>query len=444
VSVESRDNRFDYLASAYGNRRCGQSQQDSFLTGNDTVNRHRLLLLPWTAAPILFLGCTKAPEVASPPTPTVSAGKPSPIAVTSAATGKVMLLDRENLGLICTVEPEKPGPAPGPMLLVEDKARRVFYVGNFDGGLGRISTSDDKPKTLDLGGMLIGMAISPDGRCLAVSGARDLTLRLVDLDSWTLLTSVRFGNPEDPPLHSHMTHGLASTHPIWLPDGSGVLTEDNIHEEVVLIGRNGKERARRRMRSGVHTFLVASKSEALALAEGTVDRSEPPRVVVLELPSLKVVREMVVPLASDEPAKLHHGSLSPDGEIAIVANMGPMHGEKFGTTVAALRWRTGEVLWHVPTVRNAGHVRFLDKDRVIVLGHHDPELAVLDVQTGKRLQTWKVPGTSSLGHSLGEEAGGTVLVIDSTSGRLLRLGNDGIKNQSPYLGQEVSEASLPE
>jgi len=37
-----------------------------------------------------------------------------------------------------------------------------------------------------------------------------------------------------------------------------------------------------------------------------------------------------------------------------------------------------------------------------------------------------------------------VLVIDSSAGRLLRLGSDGIKNQSPYLGEEVSEASLPE
>jgi hypothetical protein len=40
--------------------------------------------------------------------------------------------------------------------------------------------------------------------------------------------------------------------------------------------------------------------------------------------------------------------------------------------------------------------------------------------------------------------GGTVLVIDSSAGRLLRFGYDGIKNQSPHLGQEVSEASLPE
>jgi len=391
-----------------------------------------------------MLGCTKAPEVTPPSAHPPPAANPAPIALTSAATGKVILLNRDKLDLIRTVEPEKPGPVPGPMLVVEDKARQVFYVGNFNGGLGRIPMNEENPRTLDLGSMLIGMAISPDGRCLAVNGARDLTLRLVDLESWTLLHSVRFGTPSDPPLHSHMTHGLASTHPVWLPDGAGVLTEDNIHEEVVLIGRDGKEQARRRLRSGTHTFLMTPTGHALALAEGTVDGSEPPRVVVLELPSLKVVRELVVPLAPEEPAKLHHGSLSPDGELAVVANMGPMHGDKFGATVAALRWRTGEVLWHVPTVRNAGHVRFLDKDRVVVLGHHAPELAVLDVRTGKRLQAWKVPGTSSLGHSLGEEAGGTVLVIDSSAGRLLRLGSDGIKNQSPLLGQEVSEASLPE
>jgi DNA-binding beta-propeller fold protein YncE len=330
------------------------------------------------------------------------------------------------------------------MLLTEDTLRHLFYVGNFNGGLGRIPMDGSTPRTLDLGGVLIGVAISPDGQLLAVNGAHDLTLRLVDLDTWNVTASVRFGNPDDSPRHTHMTHGLASTHPIWLRDGSGVLTEDNIHEEVVLIGRDGKERARRQLRSGVHTFLMTTGSEVLALAEGTVDGSVPPGVVVLDVPWLRVVREIDVPLQPEEPAKLHHGSLSPDGEVVVVANMGPMHGEKYGTTVAALHLSSGKVLWHVPTVRNAGHVRFLDKDHVIVLGHHDADLAVLDVATGKRQATWKVPAATSLGHSLGDESGGTVLVIDSGAGRLVRVGGEGIKDQSPHLGKDVSEASLPE
>jgi hypothetical protein len=105
---------------------------------------------------------------------------------------------------------------------------------------------------------------------------------------------------------------------------------------------------------------------------------------------------------------------------------------------------TGKVAWHVPTVRNAGHVRFLDAGRVIVLGHRDANLAVFDVGTGKRQATWKVSGATSLGHSLAEESGGTVLVIDGSAGRLVRVGSDGIKHRSPHLGKEVSEASLAE
>jgi len=89
-------------------------------------------------------------------------------------------------------------------------------------------------------------------------------------------------------------------------------------------------------------------------------------------------------------------------------------------------------------------VRFLDKDRVIVLGHHDANLAIIDVVTGKQKAIWKVPGATSLGHSLGEESGGTVLVINSSAGRLVRVGSDSIKNQSPHLGEDVSEAFLPE
>ncbi len=330
------------------------------------------------------------------------------------------------------------------MLVTEDKVRRVFYVGNFNGGLGRISMDGGKPNTLDLGGVLIGVAISPDGRLLAVNGAHDLTLRLVDLDTWKVATSYQFGTPTDTPVHSPLTHGMASTHPIWLRDGSGVLVQDNIHEEVVLIGRDGKEKARRRLRTSCHTFLTTSTGEILALVEGTIDGKILPSVVVLDGPTLKIIREIIVPLTPEEPAKLHHGSLSPDGEIVVVANMGPMHGDEFGTTVAALQWRTGKVLWNVPTVRNAGHVRFLDAERVIVLGHRDENLAVLDPKTGKKKETWKVPGATSLGHSLAEESGGTVLLLDSSAGRLVRVASDGIKNQSPYLGKEVTEASLTE
>jgi hypothetical protein len=358
--------------------------------------------------------------------------------------GKVMLLNTGDLSLLRTVVPDKQDAAPGPMLVVEDAVRRVFYVGNFNGGLGRIPMDGGKPDTLDLGGVLIGMSISTDGRHLAVNGAHDLTLRLVNLEDWKVVASYRFGTPTDAPLHNPLTHGMASTHPVWLRNGSGVLVQDNIHEEAVLIGRDGKEMARRKLRAAAHTFLTTSTGEVLALVEGTIDGKLLPGVVVLDGPSLKVVREIVVPLEPGEPAKLHHGSLSPDGGVVVVANMGPMHGEKSGTTVAALRWRTGDVLWHVPTVRNAGHVRFLDADRVIVLGHRDANLDVLDVATGKRQATWKVPGATSLGHSLGEEAGGTVLVIDSGTGRLVRVGSDGLKRQSPVLGKEVSEASLPE
>ncbi len=411
------------------------------------MNLRGLPLLCWIIA--LATGCTHGPGStkagsATAPTEKAASRPPSPIAVTSVEGGKVMLLNRGDLSLLRTVEPDKRDSAPGPMLVVEDAVRRIFYVGNFNGGLGRIPMDGGKPSTLDLDGVLIGVSISPDGRYLAVNGAHDLTLRLVDLDDWKMIASYRFGTPTDTPLHSPLTHGMASTHPVWLRDGSGVLVQDNIHEEAVLISRDGKEKARRKLRTAAHTFLTTSTDEVLALAEGTIDGKLLSGVVVLDGPSLKLVREVIIPLEPGEPAKLHHGALSPDGEVVVVANMGPMHGEKSGTTVAALRWRTGDVLWHVPTVRNAGHVRFLDADHVVVLGHRDPNLAVLDAATGKRQATWKVPGATSLGHSLGEEAGGTVLVIDSSAGKLVRVGSDGVRNQSPTLGKEVSEASLPE
>jgi hypothetical protein len=374
----------------------------------------------------------------------VKTPKPVLIAVTAAEEGKVFLLDREKLTTVRAVAPMKSGPSAAPMLLAEDTARRVFYVGNFAGGLGRIPMDGGDPQVLDLGGALIGLSVSPDGKLLAVNGAHDLTLRLIDLDTWKVKARLRVGNPEDKPRHAPLTHGNASTHPIWLTDSSGILTQDNIHEEVVLVGRDGKERARRQMRSAVHTFVTTPADTVLALAEGTMDGKVRPAVTVLDLPSLKVTREIEVPLADGEPAKLHHASLSPDGEVLVVANMGPMHGEKFGRTVAAVNWRTGKVLWNVAAAKNAGHVRFLDKDRVMVLGHRDPELFVLDARTGEKLETWTVPKARALGHGIAAEPDGSVLIINSTAGQLVRLGKKGVIRESAALGEGVAEASLPE
>ncbi len=327
-------------------------------------------------------GKTKMNSDATPPEKPKSP-PPSPIAVTSAESGKVMLLDRGDLSLIRTVEPDKPGSSSGPMLVAEDKVRRVFYVGNFNGGLGRIPMDGSKPSSLDLGGVLIGVAISPDGRLLAVNGAHDLTLRFVDLDTWKMATSYRFGTPTDTPIHSPLTHGMASTHPVWLRDGSGVLVQDNIHEEVVLIGRDGKEIARRKLRTAAHTFLTTSTGEILALVEGTIDGKNFPAssywtgrrsrsFVRLPCRWPPANRQNCITARSRRTAK---SSSSPTWDRCTAMN--------FGTTVAALQWRTGKVLWNVPTVRNAGHVRFLDADRVIVLGHRDANLAVLDVKTGQ-------------------------------------------------------------
>lgn len=380
------------------------------------------------------------PAVADPHGP----GTKPLVAVTAAEEGKVILLDRRDLTILRTFAPRKAGPAPGPMLVVENAVRRSFYVGNFDRGLADLPMDGGNPRVLDLGDTLIGLALSPDGRLLAVNGARDLTLRLIDPESWTLRARVRYGTPTDEPRHPPLTHGLASTHPVWLPDGSGVLTQDNIHEEVVLIDRHGKEWARRRLRSAVHTFLIAGKDRALALAEGTLDRTVDPAIVVLDLPSLKIVREIPVPLEAEEPAKLHHGALSLDGSVVVVANMGPMHGGAFGRTVVAADWRTGRLLWRTTAAKNAGHVRFLDRERVIVLGHRDPNLFVLEARTGKKVAAWTVPDAAALGHSLAAEPDGSVLILDGTNGRLVRLADRGVVRRSPPLGGGIAEASLPE
>lgn len=157
---------------------------------------------------------------------------------------------------------------------------------------------------------------------------------------------------------------MASTHPAWVPDGSGVITQDNIHEDLVLVDRKGKMQVRRSMPSAVHSMIVAGTDRLLALAEGAVDGTVQPQVILLTIPELEIVRAMQVPLSPGESAKLHHGALLPDGSAIVVANMGPMHGPGAGRTVACFRWREGKLLWRTEATASAGHVQYLSADRI--------------------------------------------------------------------------------
>lgn len=364
------------------------------------------------------------------------------IAVSSARDGSVSLVDRGSLETLRVIEGT---PADLPMQIAVDPRHEAFWVGNYRGGLASIGIAKDAaPRVVTTGGLLAGVAVSPDGCVVAANGARDLTLRLVDTASGRLVARTVLGNAADTPKH-RLTQGMTSTHPVWLADGFGVLTEDDVHEEVVLVGRDGTVSARRALRSPIHSILLSRDGRnAFALEEGLADGSVPPSVAVLSIPDLALVREMDVPLPAGEPARLHHGALSPDGETLVVGNMGPLVGEGGGTTVTAFHWRTGDRLWAAPTERNAGHVRFLSPERILVIGHRAAEIAILDAKTGARLESWEVLGAAALGHSIGVEPNGDVTILDATLGQLLRFHAGEKSAESERLGAGEAESSLPE
>lgn len=369
-----------------------------------------------------------------------------PIAVTSRMDGSVSIFDRASLKLLRSV-PEVGGapaaPSVWPMLSVADAARQCVYVVNFGGSLARISYAKtaEPPALLDLGAPLAGLALSPDGKTLAVNGVKDLVVRFVDVETWKETARASLGAATDEPKHKPLTFGVASPHPVWLADGSGIVTQDNIHEEVVLVAKDGTVKARRAFRTAVHTVLTAPDGSLLALVEG--DGATAPQVVVLKPETLEVVREIDVPLADGETPKLHHGSLSPDGELLVVANMGPVAAAS-GVSAAVIKWKTGDVAWTAPTVRTAAHAVFLAKDKVLVLGHRSPEMKVLDAATGTVLATWEILGTASLGHALEVQPDGAVLALDATLGRVLRYKNGELTGESERVGDGYAESSLGE
>lgn len=398
---------------------------------------------------LVLAACRTAAVREPPPAPPPPRGPEGRIAVTAAAHGAVVILDRADLSLVRR-EPSARG-APGvPMYVLEDRARGVFYVANFNGGLARVPPAGPI-EAIDLGGSLGGLSLSPDGARLAATGAADLAVRVVDLEGFRLEASVSIGSAADPPRHP-LTHGLASPHPLWL-DAAHLLVPDNVHEELVLVDAVAAQaRSRVPVPSAVHE-LIRGEAQVIALAEGNVDA--PASVLIFELggqqvsgcadcggPALIGERSVRIPLEPGEPAGLHHGILTPGAGLVLVANAGPRHGPEKGRTVAAVDLADGTVLWTAAGPAGAGHLAWLGDDRVMVMGHRALELVVLDATSGERLATWHLGKQVAPGHSLAVEPHDTVLLLDEGSGRVLRVTAKAVVDRSAPIGGGPMEASF--
>jgi hypothetical protein len=384
------------------------------------------------------IGCSSEVPDRKVTKPTTS---PSLIALSRMEDGSVVLCDAATL---TTVRRLVGGPAKAPMLIAADFVRRQFYVGNYRGGLARVPWDGGAPEVMEMGGPSIGLAVDPRGALLAVNGAFDLQVTLVDLDTWKARTTTSIGDAHDPPKHSHLTHGLASTHPYFEPDGSGVVTEDNVHEELVRIDRDGRVVGRLPMPSAVHSLVPRPAGGWLAVGEGAVDGSVKPFIGFVGPHAFELHRVTTLPLRDAEKAKLHHADVSGDQSLLVVANMGPMHGAGAGRSVHAIDLATGEIQWIAEGPKNAGHVRFLDGRRVAVLGHGAGVVTVLDARDGQVQATWEIPGASTLGHALQLEDAGSLLVIDTSQGRIVRLRAGSVAGTTEAFGPGTWEASLRE
>lgn len=392
---------------------------------------------PWLL--LVLAACSTRPDPAANPTPP------------PARSDRPIVLSRQEDGLIVLCDPTTlaerrrwtGGPAPAPMLIANDARRRCSYVGNFRGGIARVPWEGGDPGVLPMPAPVIGLAIDKTGAVLAANGAFDLRLRLVDLHHWLIGADIPLSDPKDAPRHSHLTHGLKSTHPAFELDGSAVVTQDNVHEQVLRI-RDGRVVDAVQLPAAVHALLPRPGGGWVAIGEGAVDGSVPPFVACLAASDLHVERLVPLPLFSAEKAKLHHGEIAPDGSVVVVANMGPMHGAGGGQTVHAVDLQQGTVRWSRPGPRNAGHVRFVAADTVVVLGHRDGRLFAFDVADGSVRSVQPIDGVAAFGHAIEREADGALLVVDSGNGRLLRVRDGAVVASSAAYGAGTWEASLRE
>ena len=223
-------------------------------------------------------------------------------------------------------------------------------------------------KTIALPAISFQLALSPDGKTLAVAYKNVLKISLIDTTTDEVTRTIIIGKePEG------VFKGAMMRHSYWSNDGAYIYATDDINNSVVKIDANTGEVKAIIQLPGPPHYLHPSKDGKFLYAVNESEKRGGTSVTIIDALTDKVVRDIPIPLEAGERGSLHHGEFSKDGKYFFVCNEG-------GRTVAIMDTTKLGIVKTIKAGQGAGHpVITRDGKHFFIIQHRDNNVSVIDI-----------------------------------------------------------------
>jgi YVTN family beta-propeller protein len=222
-------------------------------------------------------------------------------------------------------------------------------------------------KSIALPATSFQLALSPDGKSLAVAYKDALKLSIIDTATDAIARTIEMGKEPEAAFK-----GAKMKHPFWSKDGKYVYASDNVNNNIVKVDVNsGGIKATIALPGGNH-YLHPSPDGKLLYAVNETTKTGT-SVTVIDSKSDKVVKDVPIPLETEEKGLLHHGDFTRDGKYFFVCNEG-------GRTVAIMDTAKKKIVKTVKAGMGAGHPGMTrDGKYFFIIQHKDNVVTVIDI-----------------------------------------------------------------
>jgi len=222
-------------------------------------------------------------------------------------------------------------------------------------------------KTILLPAISIQLALSPEGKTLAVVYKDALKISLINTATDDIVRTIPIGKEPEA-----VFKGAMMKHPYWSKDGKYVYASDNINNNIVKIDAGSFEIKATIPLPGSNHYLHLSPDGKLLYA-GNETTKAGTSVTIIDIATDKAVKDIPIPLQEGEKGLGHHGEFTKDGKYFFFCNEG-------GRTVAVIDTAKMEVAKTLKAGMGAGHPSMSrDGKYIFVIHHNDNVVSVIDV-----------------------------------------------------------------
>lgn len=281
---------------------------------------------------------------------------------TSEADGSVVVVDLETEKVTKILPtgkvPHAMAIAPGGKIFVSNRGSTELTVIN--------GMAAEVVGTVPLPATSFQLAVSPDGKTLAVAYKDALKLSLVDVSTNAIVKTIEVGKPPEGGFK-----GVMMRHPHWSTDRKFVYVADTVNKVIAKIDVVKGTVAKILDIDGVNHYLHPSPDGKLLFAANE-KRGGGTSLTLIDPATDAIVEDLPVSLADGETPLGHHGAFTRDGRHFLFCNEGGHH-------VSVLDVATREWVKTIPTGEGPGHAALSpDGKHFFIVHHHDSVITVID------------------------------------------------------------------